>query len=106
MRKHFDLLILLLMVVFVMGCGTSQTVQRGIYPPAPYTVALRQQGAQGRLMVRIQVAEDGTLTSVKCEQSSGFSALDQHAVSWVLKNWHYPPGKAGSYRLPMEFKLR
>jgi TonB family protein len=106
MRKQFDILILLLMVVFVIGCATSQTPQTGVYSYSPYTAALVQQGAPGRLMLRIQVAEDGTLTAVKCEQSSGFSALDQYAAAWVMKNWHYPPGKAGSYRVPFEFKQR
>ena len=98
MRKHFGTLILLMVVISIMGCTTSQKGGAPDTTPKP--------AAQGQMILRIQVAEDGTPTAVKIEQSSGFTALDQEAAAWVQKNWHWPPGKVRSYRVPMAFKLR
>ncbi len=103
MRKHPGTLILLMVVASVMGCTTSKKVMA---PAVPKPAALAEQKTQGRAMLRIQVAEDGTPTSVKIEQSSGFTALDQKAAAWVQKNWHWPPGPVRSYKVPMAFKLR
>ena len=98
MRKHFDLLILLLVVVSAMGCATSQKGGAPDTTPKP--------AAQGQMILRIQVAEDGAPTAVKIEQSSGCTALDQETAASVQKNWHWPPGPVRSYKVPMAFKLR
>jgi TonB family protein len=98
MHKHFDLLILLLVIVSAMGCTTSQ--KGGALDTTP------KPAAQGQMILRIQVAQDGTPTAVKIEQSSGFTALDQEAAASAKKNWHWPPGPIRSYRVPMAFKLR
>lgn len=103
MRKHFGILILLMVVASVMGCTTSQK-SGDLDAPRPATLA--EQRLPGRMKLLIQVAEDGTPTAVKIEQSSGFTALDQEAAAWVQKNWHWPPGKVRSYRVPMTFKAR
>ncbi len=103
MRKHSGTLILLMVAASIVGCTTSQ---KGVYTDAPKPAALAEQRSQGTAMLRIQVAEDGTLTDIKIEQSTGFSALDQKITAWVQENWHWPPGKVGSYRVPIKFKVQ
>jgi TonB family protein len=103
MRKHPGTLILLMVVASVMGCTTSKKVMA---PAVPKPAALAEQKTQGQMKLRIQVAEDGTPTAVKIEQSSGFTALDQEAAASIQKNWRWPPGKVRSYTVPMKFKLQ
>ncbi len=57
----------------------------GVYPPA----ALRR-GLQGRVLVRAQVAADGTPGEVAVATSSGFAQLDRAAVAAVQGCRHLP----------------
>ena len=41
----------------------------------------------------ISVAADGSPSSGEITQSSGNSALDRHALRWVLRHWHFHPAR-------------
>jgi len=61
--------------------------------PAYPTTALRQ-GLQGRVMLRVQVTEEGVSATVMIERSSGYEILDESAVE-AVKQWRFNPAKRG-----------
>lgn len=101
MHKHSCISILLMVAAFAASCTHSQTGVQSDAPKPP-TVTKQPSTASARLIV--QVAEDGTPSSVKVQKSSGLSELDQHMVDQILKKWRWPAGKARTYVVPMQFK--
>ncbi|MCQ8105437.1 energy transducer TonB [Methylomonas sp. SURF-2] len=64
--------------------------------PAPaYPDQSRQQGEQGRVLVRVLVTTDGTVDQVNLRKSSGYPRLDSAALETV-KNWRFVPAQHGS----------
>jgi len=57
----------------------------------PYPDQSRRLGEQGTVRLRIEVAEDGTVSDASVVQSSGSSTLDDAAVAWVKDHWRYKP---------------
>jgi protein TonB len=70
------------------GIGGTHTIPP--YPPA----AIRMN-EEGRVLLHLTVAEDGSVTGAIVTQSSGFTDLDQSAVAWVLAHWKYRPATRG-----------
>jgi protein TonB len=76
-----------------------------VYPPLS-----RRLGEQGRVMVRVLIAADGTVQSASLARSSGFNRLDEAAMAAVLK-WRFVPGKRGGvaeamwHQIPVNFVL-
>ena len=62
-------------------------------PQPPYPAQLRQRRVQGSVGLTISVAADGSPSSGEITQSSGNSALDRHALRWVLRHWHFQPAR-------------
>ena len=54
-------------------------------PKPPYPLAARRQGAEGRVMLRAQVLEDGRCAEVRIVRSSGHALLDESALSTVRR---------------------
>lgn len=79
--------------------------------PAPnYPSVSRRLGEQGRVLLRVQVMEDGTAGSVELQAGSGFSRLDQAALE-AVKKWRFTPAKRGeqavsaSVAVPVRFSI-
>ena len=63
--------------------------------PAPnYPSISRRLGEQGKVLLRVQVAVDGTADSVVLQTSSGSSRLDQAALA-AVKKWRFVPARRG-----------
>jgi periplasmic protein TonB len=79
--------------------------------PAPnYPSVSRRLGEQGKVLLRVQVAADGTADSVTLQTSSGSSRLDQAALA-AVKKWRFVPAKRGgqavsaSVVVPVSFSI-
>ena len=79
--------------------------------PAPnYPSISRRLGEQGKVLLRVQVAADGTADSVTLQTSSGSTRLDQAALV-AVKKWRFVPAKRGgqavsaSVVVPVSFSI-
>jgi len=79
--------------------------------PAPvYPSISRRLGEQGKVVIRVLIGLDGTAQQAQVQQSSGFSRLDQAALSTV-GHWRYVPGKRAGvpeamwFNVPINFVL-
>ena len=61
----------------------------------PYPVAERDAGHQGTVLLTITVSPQGDAVNASVTQSSGFPALDESAVAWVMAHWKYKPAIRG-----------
>ncbi len=79
-------------------------------PKPAYPPLSKRLGEQGKVVVRVLIASDGTAQQAQVHQSSGFERLDQAALSTVLK-WRYVPGKRAGvpeamwFNVPINFVL-
>jgi len=79
-------------------------------PKPPYPLAARRQGAEGRVVLRAQVLEDGRCATVSIVRSSGYTLLDESALSPV-RRWRFGPATragtavAASVDVPISFRL-
>jgi protein TonB len=96
-------LILLVVVASVTSCITTE---EETFPDKPVSVTKTNKGPQGRVILRIQVGEDGAPTSVEVVQSTGHRELDQAAKEWVQKKWRLPRGDVRTFNVPVDFRLR
>jgi protein TonB len=78
----------------------------GDFPDPPYPRWARQQGVQGRLLVLVDVAANGTVSSVAVRETSGHPSLDQHAVDWLRQQWTWAPGASRRFLVPLIFELQ
>jgi len=63
--------------------------------PAPaYPPVARRNGEQGRVLIRVLVAPDGTAQDVVLKASSGHERLDQAALDTV-RQWRFVPARVG-----------
>lgn len=79
--------------------------------PAPaYPALSRRLGEEGRVLLRVQVMEDGSAGSVELQTGSGSSRLDQAALE-AVKKWRFVPAKRGeqavsaSVVVPVRFSI-
>ena len=87
--------------------GTSGGGSGGkIYRPQPsYPEFARTAGMQGTVRLSISVGPSGAIEGVSVISTTGFSALDEYAASYVRRSWHFPPGAAHRYTVPLTFRL-
>ena len=88
------------------GTGTSGSGGKGKFPAPPYPTFARSGGMQGTVRLSISVGPSGAVEAVSIIGSTGFSALDDYAASWVRRNWRWPGGASNRYTLPLTFRLR
>lgn len=60
---------------------------------------------EGKVMLNVVVAADGSFESVSIQDSCGYMALDRHAVTWVKRHWHFSPGEVRYYLVPIDFQI-
>lgn len=63
-------------------------------PKPPYPLAARRHGAQGRVILSVQVGASGTSNEVLLKHSSGHAVLDNAALQTV-RRWHFIPAQRG-----------
>lgn len=88
------------------GTGTGKGSGKGKFPAPPYPSFARSAGMQGTVRLSISVGASGAVEGVSVMSSTGYSALDSYAVSWVRRNWRWPGGASNRYTLPLTFRLR
>lgn len=82
-----------------------------LHNPAPdYPQMARRLGQQGRVLLKVLVAENGTAETVVLATSSGFEKLDQAAIE-AVKKWSFIPAKRNNEAIsayvlvPVKFSL-
>jgi len=53
----------------------------------------RRLGAQGIVILRVQVRGDGSVAAVELARSSGFAVLDDSAARTVRESWRFLPAR-------------
>jgi len=82
----------------------------GRNPQPEYPRDAQRRGLSGRVLLRVDVAADGTATNVDFVQRSGTPELDRAAMDAVRK-WHFAPARrdgkaaASSVNVPIDFVL-
>lgn len=94
--------------------GTTRGRKTGVKPLKTerplYPRMAREQGWQGKVVLRTQITADGIVKNATVQESSGFSLLDESAVQSV-KSWLFEPAKNGEFAvastvdLPIRFDL-
>ena len=80
-------------------------------PPPPYPAGSRRVGEQGSVLVRVFVSEQGLPARVELRESSGYTRLDEAAVT-AVRHWKFVPARRGSTPVsawvvvPISFSLR
>ena len=78
----------------------------GSYPAPSYPgVALRNR-YEGTVTIELMVDPSGTVTAAKIQKTSGFTVLDDAALSVVKNRWRFPPGSARYFFWPCTFQLQ
>ncbi len=63
-------------------------------PKPPYPAISRKLNEQGRVLLRVHVAADGSATEVQLDKSSGYPRLDDSALATV-RRWKFVPARLG-----------
>jgi TonB family protein len=71
----------------------SAHVEYGRNPGPSYPIEARRRAQQGTVLLRIEVAANGSVERVEIAQSSGFEALDASAVETVRTRWQFVPAQ-------------
>jgi protein TonB len=80
-------------------------------PRPPYPLSAVRQGAQGRVLLSVEVLPDGRAGRVRLEQSSGHALLDTAAMNTV-RTWRFTPARKDgirttqAVRIPIDFTLQ
>ena len=82
--------------------GGSPTALSEIRPHYPYTA--RTRGEEGKVTVRVHVTERGQVDSASVGEGSGFSALDESALSAARKA-RFKPAEQDGKPVPSEMNL-
>ena len=115
---------------YLLGCSTTRKIEPSdplyndsihkqwdkvpevVYWPKPhYPVKAAKQGIQGKAIVSVTVAQDGSVLGVELYNSSGDRALDMSAIE-AAKRFKFRPaikdGKAiqSTVTLPVAFRIR
>jgi protein TonB len=70
----------------------------------------REQGWQGKVILRARISAEGTVKQAEVQESSGFPVLDDSAAQ-AVKTWTFEPAKNGEFAvastvaLPIRFDL-
>lgn len=78
--------------------------------PPRYPETARQRGWQGTVYLRLTIDEEGRVTEVRVDRSSGYAVLDAEAVH-AVRQWHAEPARdqgvpvASEELLPVRFEL-
>jgi protein TonB len=77
------------------GSGKSVLTQPhyGMNPKPVYPLLARRMGAQGVVLLRVRVQQDGSVAEVELVRSSGSALLDEAATRTVRDSWRFIPAR-------------
>lgn len=87
------------------GTGTAKGTGKGRFPQPSYPSLARNAGMQGTVRLTISISATGSVEGVNVIGSSGYSALDNYAASYVRRNWRGGNGQQ-KITVPITFRLR
>jgi len=67
--------------------------QYGVNPKPVYPLLARRMGAQGEVLLRVRVQQNGSVAAVELVRSSGFTLLDEAATRTVRDRWRFIPAR-------------
>jgi len=76
-----------------------------------YPRRAREQGWHGRVILRLNISDHGSVESATIHQSSGYQLLDDNAIN-AATQWTFHPAKNGGFpvastvNIPIQFDLR
>ncbi len=79
-------------------------------PRPPYPLAARRLGLEGKVVLRVEILENGSVAQVLVANGSGHAMLDQSALQ-AVKQWRFVPARRGgqavsaSVEVPISFRL-
>lgn len=92
--------------------GSVQSkVRPGNNPRPEYPRTAREAGWEGTVVLQVLVLPDGTAGNVTLHKTSGYSVLDEAALS-AVRGWQFVPAMDGNFpirsmvRMPVRFDLR
>ncbi len=88
------------------GSSAANAIRaNGTIDTPPYPPISRENGEEGRVVLKIMVSPDGRVTDVRVARSSGFARLDRAARN-AGKNGRYQPSGWTEYTASVNFKLQ
>jgi TonB family protein len=84
---------------------------RSVRPGTDYPLTSQMLNEQGKVGLKVMLTEQGTMTDIVVEQSSGYPRLDEAAVRYMKTRWQYQPaGKdkpmPASVQVAVTFRLQ
>jgi len=79
-------------------------------PRPPYPLAARRLGLEGKVVLRVEILENGSVAQVQVARGSGHDMLDQSALQ-AVKQWRFVPARRGgeavsaAVEVPISFRL-
>lgn len=67
-------------------------------PKPDYPAIARSRGWQGKVLLKVQVSEEGASSVVEIERSSGYDILDESATE-AVKSWRFTPARRGDTQI-------
>jgi protein TonB len=83
----------------------------GANPRPSYPLTARRLGLEGRVVLEVTVATDGSPLNVQVADSSGHGVLDR-AARRTVRRWQFQPARVGgntvqsTITVPVRFRLR
>jgi TonB family protein len=77
----------------------------GVQPKPDYPREAINGGQQGTVIIRFVVGEDGKIASAEIQTGCRWPLLNQAALLAVRDRWHFSPGPARVYDVPIQYKL-
>jgi len=70
-------------------------------PPPVYPGLARRRQWQGTVVLEVLVSEDGQVAELSVHQGSGYTVLDEAALT-AVRNWRFTPGRKGENPVAMK----
>ena len=79
-------------------------VGEGVQPAPDYPIEAQLDEEQGTVVIRLEVAEDGHVTSARAISPCPWPLLNQSALRAVRQTWQFAPGPIRSYDVAIQYK--
>lgn len=78
----------------------------GTFPEPAFPSGMLRSGQTVELVLRVELADDGTPATVEAETSSGLLELDRKVTQHVKSRWRWDPGQSKLWLIPFAFQCR
>lgn len=73
-------------------------------PPPVYPKSARRKGYQGKVILKVLVAANGSVEDIELEKSCGYGILDRTALA-AVRDWQFKPGIKNGKKIKMWVKV-